>query len=132
MEIPEIFIHKLADRLERSFASKLRVMMPAVILSYDDSSGLADVQPALRLRGASGVMTSPPLPGVPVFLPSEDYPVSAGSPCLLLFCDFCLDGFLASGQPVVPPFPRHHDLSDAIALVGWFPAFSRASASQDP
>ena len=28
-----------------------------------------------------------------------------------------------SGQPVLPPSPRQHDWSDAVALVGFAPAF---------
>ena len=68
------------------------------------------------------ILTAPILPRVPVLLPSSEYTPAPGDPCLLIFCDFCLDGFLDTGQPVLPPSPRSHDLSDAFALVGFCPA----------
>ena len=95
-----------------------------IIRSYDPDTGLATVQPGLSGKESNGqILTAPILTEVPVFLPSSDFIVFAGSFCLLFFMDGCLDGFLASRQPVLPASPRHHDLSDAIALVGWFPLF---------
>ena len=60
---------------------------------------------------------------VPVVFPKGgssyiSYPVSAGDNCLLLFCDFELDGWWISGEARPSNFPRRHDLSDAIAFVG--------------
>ena len=59
--------------------------------------------------------------GVPVFLPSADFVPVPGDHCLLIFCDFCIDGWFDTGQPVLPPSPRMHDLSDAFAIVGFRP-----------
>lgn len=60
---------------------------------------------------------------VPVVFPKGgssyiSYPVSVGDNCLLLFCDFELDGWWISGEARPSNFPRRHDLSDAIAFVG--------------
>lgn len=60
---------------------------------------------------------------VPVVFPKGggsyiSYPVSTGDNCLLLFCDFELDGWWISGEARPSNFPRRHDLSDAIAFVG--------------
>ena len=94
--------------------------MPGKIVSFDSDSGLASVQPGLRRKTSSGeILTIPILTEVPVFLPSVDQAVSVGDPCILLFMDFCMDGWLETGQPVLPPSPRQHDLSDAVALVGY-------------
>ena len=123
MEITVEFLQSALDSLRREIFSTLRVAMPGQIVSYDESSGLATVQPALRREASGLVLTAPELSEVPVLLPSPDFSVSAGMSCLLIFADFCLDGFLQSGQPVLPPSPRAHDLSDAIALVGYCPAF---------
>ena len=69
------------------------------------------------------ILTAPLLEQVPVFLPAANCSVSPGMPCLLIFMDFCMDGWLQSGQPVLPSSPRQHEWSDAVALVGFAPAF---------
>ena len=122
MQITESFLHQALDSLRQEILSSLHVAMPGIILSYDAASATAEVQPALRRRTSSGdLVTAPVLSGVPVFLPSADFTPSAGDHCLLLFCDFCIDGWFDTGQPVLPPSPRMHDLSDAFAIVGFRP-----------
>jgi len=124
MEITKEFLQSALDSLKQEFFSSFHAVMPARIQDYDTEKGLATVQPALRQKTSSGqILTMPVLKDVPVFLPSADHAVSPGDFCLLLFADFCLDGWLETRQPVVPPSPRRHDLSDAIALAGFFPAF---------
>ena len=126
MEITETFLQESLEALKREIISSLHCAMPGKIVSFDSDSGLVSVQPALRRKTSSGeILTIPILTEVPVFLPSADQVVSVGDPCILLFMDFCLDGFLQAGQPVLPPSPRQHDLSDAIALVGFAPALGR-------
>ena len=130
MELTETFLQETLEAFRRELSSSLRCGMPGNVVAYDSENGLATVQPALRQKTSAGrVLTAPVLSGVPVLLPSEDYQVNAGAPCLLLFADFCLDGWLETGQPVVPPSPRQHDLSDAIALVGYFPALRAGAGS---
>lgn len=46
------------------------------------------------------------------------FPIKTGDTCLLLFNDYELDGWWISGEARPSDFPRKHDLSDAIALVG--------------
>ena len=129
MEITETFLQSLLDALKRDILSSLHSAMPGNILSYDASSGLASVQPALRRKTAfDEILTAPVLNDVPVFCPSAEFIPSSGDPCILLFMDFCMDGWLESGQPVLPPSPRRHDLSDAIALTGCFSVLPRPSA----
>ena len=124
MDITPETIHQLLDSWKREIFSSLHAVLPGLIQSYDPDTGLASVQPALSGKTSAGnLLTAPLLTEVPVLLPSSDFTVSSGAFCLLFFMDSCLDGFLASRQPVLPASPRHHDLSDAIALVGWFPCF---------
>ena len=131
MYIDETFLQAALDSLKKDLMSSLPVAMPGIIETYDADSGLASVQPALRRRTsdsatAGEILTAPLLEEVPVFLPAADFSVSAGMPCLLIFMDFCLDGWLQAGQPVLPPSPRQHDWSDAVALVGYAPAFPKS------
>ncbi len=46
------------------------------------------------------------------------HPIQAGDTCLLLFCDYELDNWWATGEAQPARIDRHHDLSDAIAIVG--------------
>lgn len=46
------------------------------------------------------------------------FPIKKGDTCLLLFNDYELDGWWISGESRPSDFPRKHDLSDAVALVG--------------
>ena len=128
MDISNDFLQSALDSVRQDIFSNLHAILPGQILDYDTEKGLASVQPALRQKTSSGrILTMPVLYDVPVLLPSSDHTVSPGDFCLLLFSDFCLDGWLEARQPVLPPSPRRHDLSDAIALVGYFPALSRNS-----
>lgn len=46
------------------------------------------------------------------------HPISKDDQCVLLFSDYMIDGWWASGEARPSDFPRKHDLSDAIAIVG--------------
>ncbi len=119
MEITESFLLESLEALKREILENLHTAMPGTILSYDSANGIARVQPGLRRQASGGkVLTAPELSGVPVFLSQPGQQVSPGDPCILLFMDFCMDGWLETGQPVIPPSPRMHDLSDAFALAG--------------
>ena len=126
------FLRQALDTLRREIFATLHVAMPGTVISYAASDGTVSVRPALRRRTSSDqILTAPILPRVPVLLPSSDYTPTPGDPCLLLFCDFCLDGFLDTGQPVLPPSSRSHDLSDAFALVGFCPAIRNLTKGGD-
>ena len=122
MQITESFLRAALDSLRREIFETLRVAMPGILVSYDATSATADIQPALRRKTPSGqILTAPLLRNVPVFLPSADFTPAPGDHCLLIVADFCTDGWYETGQPVLPPSPRTHDLSDAFALVGFRP-----------
>jgi len=130
MQLTESFLRQALESLRREILSSLHVAMPGIIRSYDASSATAEVQPALRRRTSSGdLVTAPVLSGVPAFLPSADFVPAPGDHCLLIFCDFCIDGWFDTGQPVLPPSPRMHDLSDAFAIVGFRPKNTSGGAA---
>ncbi len=119
MTITPEFLQKALDNLRREIFETLHVSMPGIIRSYNESEGTADVQPALRRELRTGtILTMPLLKNVPVISPSGSE-ILPNTPCLLIFTDFCLDGFLQTSQPVIPPSPRAHDLSDAVAITGF-------------
>ncbi len=119
MEITETFLQSALQALKQEILSELHVAMPGIIESYDPITHTAAIQPALCRKVSTGeTLTAPILEQVPVFLPSQDFTVTPGNHCLLIFADFCIDAWYESGQPELPPIPRKHDLSDAFALVG--------------
>ncbi len=75
--------------------------------------------PSVSESQSERTVTAPLLRDVPVYLPDSSRAVSAGDECLVVFADFCIDGWYETGQPTLPPSPRTHDLSDAFAFVGF-------------
>lgn len=65
----------------------------------------------------------PPLQQVPfVVLGGGDsritFPIKKGDNCLLLFCDYEIDRWWDTGEPLPATYERRHNISDAFALVG--------------
>ena len=56
------------------------------------------------------------------------HPINTGDYCLLLFCDNNFDSWWISGEARPSDFPRRHNLSDAIAIVGLNPITSLIQA----
>ncbi len=120
MDVTVEFLEQALDDLKREIFSNLHVAMPGIIRAYDEEKGTADIQPGLRRRTSDGdLLLAPILRSVPVYIPVSDYVVSPGDICLVIFADYCADGFLKTAQPVLPPSPRTHDLSDGFAFVGF-------------
>ncbi len=69
--------------------------------------------------GKYRMVLAPLLRDVPVYMPDPGRTITAGEECLVIFADFCIDGWYDTGQPALPPSPRAHDLSDAFAFVGF-------------
>jgi len=113
--------------MQQQIMSSIRVAMPGIVVSFDAGSQTASVKPAVNdsiIEG--GKQKSVPLPvisDVPVAFPQGgDYavtlPVKDGDACILIFADSCIDAFAQSGTESAQAEVRHHDLSDAIAIVG--------------
>jgi hypothetical protein len=111
----------------------LNTAMPAKITMYDSSKQTVDVQPLinslqLTSEGEDLEETLPVMPDVPVMFPRNGeyfmtFPLKVGDVVLLIFNQRSIDKYTAntSGDPVNPEDFRLHDLSDAIALPGFFP-----------
>ena len=46
------------------------------------------------------------------------FPIKKGDNCLLLFCDYEIDRWWDTGEPLPATYERRHNISDAFALVG--------------
>lgn len=110
------------------WACMLRSATPGIVQSFDPVTQTAVVAPAIKERvNIQGKFTQTaikPLENVPVCMPrvagwSITLPITAGTECLLVFADSCIDGWWASGGVQVNLDPsRRHDLSDPIAIFG--------------
>ena len=118
MKIDATFLQAALQALKEEIFSTLHVAMPGIVMAYDAATRTADVQPALVRKDSEGNdVTAPLLKTVPVFLCGRETEPVAGDRCLLIFLDFCVDGFMERGEACVPDSPRMHDLSDAVALL---------------
>ena len=129
------------------WACALRSSVPGIVLSFDPVKQTCVVQVAIqevvlkpppnaqvvdgRTDTSQNIPTTvsiAPLQDVPIAMMrvlgwSLTLPITAGSECLLIFSDTCIDGWwahgAAPGNGAQPPYDRRrHDLSDAIALFG--------------
>ena len=120
LEITEGFLEQALEAFRKDIFASLHVAMPGRVVSFDPESGTAVIQPAIRKRDMDGkVVTAPVLTGVPVFLPTADFAPQAGDQCMVIFADCCIDGWFDTGDAVVPPAARTHDLADGFAIVGF-------------
>jgi len=108
--------------------ANLRVAMPGIVMSFNAEAQTASVQPAIRenvqVGGAGQSLDLPVLSDVPVQFPGGGgfrltFPVREGDECLLVFSDMCIDGWWQSGGVQDQMEKRRHDLSDAMALLGF-------------
>ena len=115
---------EILDALKKDIFASLHCALPGIVESYDPATQTASIRPALRSRVGGDVVQLPLLTDVPVFLPGSErnnWTVSPGDFCLLIFADACIDGWFETGSATLPPSGRQHDLSDAFAFVGFKP-----------
>lgn len=120
----------LSDRIETAVAD-LHTAIPGRIKSYDATKQTATVQIALRRlfrpidQPAQEIEVSPII-DVPVLFPraggySITFPVAVDDPCLVVFAERDIGGWLENGATAIPPTARKHDYSDAVAILGLWP-----------
>ena len=118
------------------WACMLRVAIPGQVVSFDTDRQTCVVQPLIQeivlLPPPGSTNSTQNIPTPTTIKPLQDvipimmrvpgwsltFPIVAGTECLLIFADMCVDGWWQSGG-VQPQFDRRrHDLSDAFALFG--------------
>ena len=106
----------------------LRVMIPAIVVSFDSVHQTVTVQPAIQENMLqNGVVTPTNLPqlvNVPVCLPRAGglaitLPLAAGDEGIVIFADMCIDAWWQSGGTANNQVERRrHDLSDGMFYPG--------------
>ena len=111
------------EALKLDLFSSLHCALPGTVEAWDPETQVADIRPAApgTRPGSRRQKPLPVLKDVPVFLPrglESQCTVSPGDACLVIFSDYPLDAWL-TGDETAPTPDRRHDLSDAVALVGF-------------
>lgn len=102
----------------------LNCMLVGEITSYNASANTAEVKIMLKRQLIDGrVIPFPPLVDCPVVYMGGggaflSFPIAAGDPCMVIFCDRSIDEWWQSGEAHVPGVVRAHSLSDGIVIVG--------------
>lgn len=123
------------------YVRDIHVALPGRIESYDPGEQKAEVKPLVKRLtaaddGSELLEELPVLPGVPVVFPRGggffiSMPVKKGDFCLLVFNSFPVDTYKSgTGKDSNPEDFDTHDLSDAVALMGFAP-FSKSIADAD-
>ena len=121
------------EMMERAM-SRINTCMPGEIVSFNSGTQTATVQPCIQQKRIdNGTIVFQDLPhviNVPIVFPvaggfALTFPVASGDPCLIVFSQRALDNWLDSGSVQPPeqeiPGARHHDLTDAFAIIGVLP-----------
>jgi hypothetical protein len=114
------------QRLIDAKAIAMNTAIPGEIVSYDASSGKAEVRPLVRQKFGDGTKLTPPvISNVPIVLPrtsggSLTLPIAAGDPVLIVFAQWSIDNWASEGRLVDADDARTHSMSDAVAIPGAF------------
>ena len=119
---------QFAEAIIKNISIALNCVKIGKITSFDKNDQTASIQILHRIDDNYDLdidksVDYPLLCKVPVVVlqgggASITFPIKAGDQCLVLFCDYMMDKWWVSGDVSSSDFPRRHDLSDAIAIVG--------------
>lgn len=106
-------------------ASDLNCMRIGIIQDFDPETLTASVliankkQLGLNQDGTARVKDFPPITAKVCYCnPYETFPLKYGDECLLLFADREIESWFINGDVNPEWYPRMHDLTDAVAIVG--------------
>jgi hypothetical protein len=104
----------------------VRVSVPAEVQAFDSAAQTVDAKPLVKQArtksdGSRVVVDLPIITRVPVLYNGNGrfrvvFPLAPGDTVLLVFSDRSLDRWFELGGEVDPRDPRHHHLSDAVAI----------------
>ena len=127
-----IILQQIIDRILMG----LNTAIPGTIKAFNPDTQTATVSPNIKainhtINGETFTSPLPELIYVPCFMPGSSslgltmtIPITKGDQCLIIFSQRSIDNWLKWGgvqSPVETLVPRHHSLSDGIALVGLYP-----------
>lgn len=116
-------------RADDALAARMRVAMPARVVSFDAEKQTIVAQPLIREKiinretGEKEWVEIPNLLDIPVVYPKGGgmcmtFPLEADDEVLLVFNDLCIDQWWQAGGVQNWNDRRRHDLSDAVAIPG--------------
>ncbi|KAB8035847.1 hypothetical protein GCL60_16590 [Silvanigrella paludirubra] len=111
---------------------KIHTAMPAIVKSYDEKLQKISVQPCFmdkEIDVITGLEIPRPLPviqSVPVLFPRTKlsyihFPIDIGDYVLLIFLERSIDNYTQTGGLVESDSNYKHELSDCVALAGFYP-----------
>lgn len=123
---------ELLNMAIESWLSDVHTCMPGKVDSYDPATQQATIKPLVQRRivhedGSEALEPLPSITNVPVvFLRAAGFfmtfPIVKGDFVTLHFCETSIDNYMSGiGEDTDPDEFRHHDLSDAIAVPGFYP-----------
>lgn len=125
------------QQLTRKISGSIRVSMPATIEEYDFKTQKASVKIDMQeLYDNDTAIDYPVLTNVPVIFPrsggaSLTMPVIRGDTCLVFFLDRDITSWLLGANGGIANSQRHHDLNDAVAIMGLSPFTAKSSAKSN-
>ncbi|RLB65477.1 MAG: hypothetical protein DRH08_07940, partial [Deltaproteobacteria bacterium] len=101
----------------------LHTALPGIITIFDPATQMATVQLAIKRIVQDEEIIIAPLLDVPVMQPSAGgfhvtMPITNGDECLVVFSERAIDNWVTSGGIQKPIEYRHHNISDAFAIIG--------------
>ena len=137
---------QLLQTWKEEILSSIHCALPGTVVSFDEESQTAVIQPAVKRKVEQGdgfsqfhswnerTVPDVPLPllrDVPVFMPVP-FDIHPGDACLVVFADRDIDAWFGTGEAEVPPSGRMHSLSDGFAFVGFRPRVIPSEAEGSP
>jgi hypothetical protein len=119
----------LSDILEQAMRYTLNYVhtnIPGIIINFDASEKLADVQPSIKTKVLDGrVLDMPKIVRVPIIFNrsqdfSDTFPLKKGDGVLIFFSERALERWVDNGHNSEPGVSRKFDLTDAVAIPGLF------------
>lgn len=125
---------ELLRRVMDARVSDVHVALPGRVVSYDEATQTADVEPQIKRAvrtddGTKLLEDLPVLPRVPVSFPrvgahSLTFPIAKDDSGTLVFNERSIDTWRATGRSSDPGDQRPHGLSGAVFFPGVFPSGS--------
>ena len=115
------------DELVRGHMLEAHTALPGEILDFDPVTQTATVQLSVQREMLGTDQTVTILQSVPVMIQggggfSVTFPITAGDPCLVVFCERGIGNWYVNGGNQPAETRRHHHLSDAVCIPGLRPA----------
>ena len=123
---------ELLNMAIESWLSDLHTCMPGRVDSYNAATQMATIKPLIKRRivhgdGSELLEELPPITNVPIVFARTagffiSFPIAKGDLVTLHFCEKSIDNYMSgTGEDTDPDEFRRHDLSDAIAVPGFYP-----------